>query len=121
MKSYELDLRIKATDYYRRKKDLIEFFDELDDKKEMVMVLDNLRAHHNKDLKDKLKNKGLDGRWLPPYSPELNPIEEVFSNLKRSLRYKRVNDVKELREEIGIEVEEINKRGLECYYKHSYE
>lgn len=104
-----------------KKDDLIKFFDEFDNKGKMVMVLDNLRAHHNKDLKEKLRDKGLDGRWLPPYSPELNPIEEVFSNIKRSLRYKRVDNEKGLREEISKKVEEMNKRGLECYYKHSYD
>lgn len=85
------------------------------------LVLDNLRAHHNKDFKEKLKKIGLCGEWLPPYSPDLNPIEEVFGWIKRELRYKIIKNEKELLLEVKKLVNKINEKGTLNYYKHSYD
>ena len=86
-----------------------------------VLVLDNLRAHHGVKFKDKLEEIGLVGKWLPPYSPCLNPIEEMFSWLKRELRYVGILDNKELLREMTRLVGIINSRGLLKYFKHSYD
>tara|TARA_R100001163_G_scaffold65029_1_gene60827 strand:+ start:2226 stop:3128 length:903 start_codon:yes stop_codon:yes gene_type:complete len=86
-----------------------------------VLVLDNLRAHHSEKFKEKLREIGLIGKWLPPYSPCLNPIEEVFSLLKRELRYIKVSNKQELLKELSRLVKIINRRGLLKYFKHSYD
>jgi hypothetical protein len=52
----------------------------------MVVIWDNLRAHHNKKILDRLANAGIKVIFLPPYSPELNPIELCWSKLKTYLR-----------------------------------
>lgn len=51
-----------------------------------VVILDNLATHKNKDAADALRAHGCWFLFLPPYSPDLNPIEQVFSKLKAHLR-----------------------------------
>ena len=47
-----------------------------------VIICDNLATHHNKDAAQALKDVGCWFLYLPPYSPDLNPIEMAFSKLK---------------------------------------
>ena len=51
-----------------------------------VVVLDNLATHRNKDAEAVLRAHGCWFLYLPPYSPDLNPIEQAFSKLKAHLR-----------------------------------
>ena len=51
-----------------------------------VVVLDNLATHYNKEAAAALKAHGCWFLYLPPYSPDLNPIEMAFSKLKAHLR-----------------------------------
>ena len=51
-----------------------------------VVVLDNLKAHKSPRVAEILARKGCTVRYLPPYSPDLNPIEKAFSKLKAFLR-----------------------------------
>ena len=50
------------------------------------MICDNLATHRNKDAAQALKDAGCWFLYLPPYSPDLNPIEMAFSKLKAHLR-----------------------------------
>ena len=51
-----------------------------------VVILDNLATHRNKEAVEALRNHGCWFLYLPPYSPDLNPIEQAFSKLKAHLR-----------------------------------
>ena len=51
-----------------------------------VVVLDNLATHRNKEAAKALREHGFWFLFLPPYSPDLNPIEMAFSKLKAHLR-----------------------------------
>lgn len=50
-----------------------------------VLVVDNCRIHHTDTLQDVLNDAGIMLLYLPPYSPDLNPIEESFSTWKAYL------------------------------------
>lgn len=50
------------------------------------VVLDNLGSHKVTGIEEAMAVAGAQLRFLPPYSPELNPIEQVFSKMKTSLR-----------------------------------
>ena len=50
------------------------------------MILDNLPSHKSEKAKAILKQRGAWLLFLPPYSPDLNPIEMAFSKLKAHLR-----------------------------------
>lgn len=51
-----------------------------------VVVLDNLPAHKVAGVRDAIKAAGASLLYLPPYSPDLNPIEQFFAKLKALLR-----------------------------------
>lgn len=51
-----------------------------------VVILDNLATHHNKHAAEALRAHRCWFLYLPPYSPDLNPIEMAFAKLKAHLR-----------------------------------
>ena len=51
-----------------------------------IVVMDNLPAHHASGVRDLIEAAGAQLRYLPPYSPDLNPIEMAFSKLKAFLK-----------------------------------
>jgi len=52
----------------------------------MVVVMDNLPCHKVAGVQEAIRAAGCRPEYLPPYSPDLNPIENAFSRLKRALR-----------------------------------
>lgn len=85
-----------------------------------TLVLDNLRAHHNCDVINKIKSNGIKEKFIPPYSPELNPVEEVFSFLKRELRKRIIRTGTELKKAMSDLVTSLNGKNLLKYFEHSY-
>ena len=51
-----------------------------------IVVLDNLGSHKGKAVRAAIRNAGAHLLFLPPYSPDLNPIEQLFAKLKHFLR-----------------------------------
>jgi len=51
-----------------------------------VVVLDNLGSHKGKAVREAVRAAGAKLLFLPPYSPDLNPIEQVFAKLKHLMR-----------------------------------
>jgi transposase len=51
-----------------------------------VVIMDNLSSHKRSRVAELIESKKAHLRYLPPYSPDLNPIELVFSKIKQSLR-----------------------------------
>jgi transposase len=51
-----------------------------------VVVMDNLSSHKGPRVEQLIKAVGAELRYLPPYSPDMNPIEKAFSKLKAFLR-----------------------------------
>ena len=51
-----------------------------------IVVMDNLRTHHIQAVGELLRAAGADVLYLPPYSPDLNPIEKLWSKVKAVLR-----------------------------------
>jgi len=53
------------------------------------LILDNLSCRHQPDIRAAIKRVGAAVRYLPPYSPDCNPIEMLFAKLKAILRAAR--------------------------------
>ncbi len=51
-----------------------------------IVIMDNLSAHKNADVAENIKRCGVEILYLPPYSPDLNPIENMWSKVKQLLR-----------------------------------
>jgi putative transposase len=51
-----------------------------------IVVLDNLGSHKGKAVRNMIRNAGAHLMFLPPYSPDLNPIEQAFAKIKHLMR-----------------------------------
>ena len=51
-----------------------------------VVVMDNLSSHKSVGTRELIESAGAELRFLPPYSPDFNPIEMIFSKIKQALR-----------------------------------
>jgi transposase len=66
-----------------------------------VVVMDNLSCHKIEAVREAIEAAGAELLFLPPYSPDLNPIEQVFAKLKALLRKAAKRTVSALWNEIG--------------------
>ena len=66
-----------------------------------VVILDNLSSHKSPRAAKLLKAKGVWLLYLPPHSPDLNPIEMAFSKLKAHLRKEKARTIEALWNAIG--------------------
>lgn len=66
-----------------------------------VVIMDNLAAHKSKVAEKAIKARGAWILFLPPYSPDLNPIEMAFAKLKAQLRARATRNIDALWREIG--------------------
>lgn len=61
-----------------------------------IVVMDNLPAHKIAGVRQAIERAGASLRYLPPYSPDLNPIEQAFAKLKALLRKAATRTIPEL-------------------------
>ena len=61
-----------------------------------IVILDNLSAHKDAQAKQMIESTGAQICFLPPYSPDLNPIEKMWSKVKASLRAAKARTQEEL-------------------------
>jgi transposase len=61
-----------------------------------IVIIDNLAAHKNAAVRRAIEAAGAELRFLPPYSPDLNPIENAFAKLKAHLRKAAARSVNQL-------------------------
>ena len=66
-----------------------------------IVVMDNLPAHRSAAVRDAIQSAGAELRFLPPYSPDFNPIEMAFSKFKAYLKRRAARTVTELWEAIA--------------------
>jgi transposase len=66
-----------------------------------VVVLDNLSSHKGSHVRTLIETAGADLRYLPPYSPDFNPIENAFAKLKALLRKEAARTIEALWAAIG--------------------
>lgn len=67
-----------------------------------TVILDNLAAHKVEGVRQRIEDTGARLIYLPPYSPDFNPIEKFFSKLKALLRRAAKRSIDALWKEIGI-------------------
>jgi len=66
-----------------------------------IVVMDNLSAHKRDEAAELIASAGAELRFLPPYSPDLNPIEQAFAKLKAHLRKAQERSIDDLWRRIG--------------------
>jgi transposase len=83
-----------------------------------VVVLDNLGAHKGERVRELIEARGCEVLFLPPYSPDLNPIEEAFSKVKALLRQAGPRTREALVEAMGRALDAVTARDARGFFEH---
>ena len=84
-----------------------------------VVVLDNLPVHKHPDITRAIEATGAQLRFLPPYSPDFNPIEQAFAKLKAFLRAARPQSFDQVCELIAAAIRLYSPTECANYIRHS--
>jgi transposase len=84
-----------------------------------VVILDNLGSHKGKSARNAIRAKGAHLLFLPPYSPDLNPIEQVFAKLKHLLRAAEPRDVEATWRKVGELLDLFSSEQCANYFRNS--
>ena len=85
-----------------------------------VVVMDNLRLHKNPDVIEFLRARGCRVVFVPPYSPDTNPIEMAFAKIKHHVRKAQAKTQSELRNAFRDACATITPRDARNYINHAY-
>jgi transposase len=83
-----------------------------------VVVMDNLSAHKGERVKELIEERGCELIYLPSYSPDLNPIEEAFSKIKRLVRKAEARTQEALIEAIGSALSAVSSKDAHSFFEH---
>jgi len=84
-----------------------------------VVIMDNLGSHKGAAVRDAIRSVGARLLFLPPYSPDLNPIEQVFAKLKLLLRKAAERSVEATWQRIGTLLDAFPPQECANYLKNS--
>ena len=83
-----------------------------------IVVMDNLSSHKVAGVRKAIEAAGAELRYLPPYSPDLNPIELAFSKLKKLLRDGAERTVNKLWKLCGGALDQFTESECRNYFQH---
>jgi transposase len=83
-----------------------------------VVVLDNLSAHKAASVAEKISACGAELIYLPPYSPDLNPIEKAWSKFKQYLRSAKARTTEALDQAITEALNTISPANAQAWFAH---
>jgi transposase len=84
-----------------------------------IVIMDNLPAHKVAGVRERIEAKGARLCRLPPYSPDLNPIEQPFAKLKAHLRKAAERSIPALWDRIGTTLQTFTPTECNNYFTHA--
>ena len=84
-----------------------------------VVVMDNLSAHKVAGVEQLIQAAGAELLYLPPYSPDLNPIEKAWAKLKQLLRSAKARTAEALDQAIAELLPQITPENAQAWFRHS--
>lgn len=84
-----------------------------------VVVMDNLSSHKIAGVRETIESAGAKLFYLPPYSPDFNPIELAFSKLKQLIRSAKERTVQALWNTCGNILEKFSESEFRNYFRHA--
>ena len=84
-----------------------------------TLVLDNLSTHKIQNVSRLLSARGVGVRYLPPYSPDLNPIEQAFAKLKAPLRQAAARTLEELHSALATTLDAFSATHCRGFFRHA--
>ena len=82
-----------------------------------VVVMDNLSSHKVQGVRERIEQAGAELRYLPPYSPDLNPIEKAWSKLKSSLRSAKARTAEALEQAVAENLPKITPSDAQAWFR----
>ena len=86
---------------------------------EQTIILDNHPVHRANRVQNHLKQNNIKFLYLPPYSPDLNPIEEAFSKIKQYIKKQKARTVDKLLDSINEALNTITRNDVDGYFNHA--
>lgn len=83
-----------------------------------TVIMDNLPAHKVAGVREAIEAAGAELIYLPPYSPDLNPIELLFAKLKQLLRSAAERTIENLEQRIGKLLNQFLPTECSRYFSH---
>jgi len=83
-----------------------------------VVVLDNLGAHKVEGVRGLIESRGAQLLYLPPYSPDFNPIEQAWSKVKQLLRGAKARLLDQLEPAIARSIAAITPQNAQAFFRH---
>jgi transposase len=83
-----------------------------------VVVMDNLSSHKGGRVSELIEQRGCELVYLPPYSPDFNPIEEAFAKVKGLVRTFEGRTHEALVEAIGRALDAVSPRDARGFFEH---
>jgi len=83
-----------------------------------TVILDNLPSHKRAGVREAIESVGAKLVYLPPYSPDLNPIELAFAKLKTKLRSAAARTITNLESTIAAICDQFTSRECKAYFRH---
>ena len=83
-----------------------------------VIVMDNLSAHKGERVRKLIEQRGCELLYLPPYSPDFNPIEQAFSKIKGLLRRAEARTREVLIEAMGRALSAVSAEDARGFFSH---
>jgi transposase len=84
-----------------------------------IVVIDNLGSHKNETVRELIRGAGARLFFLPPYSPDLNPIEQVFAKTKHLMRKAMARTLEAALEQLAKVLETVTPKECSNYLKNS--
>lgn len=84
-----------------------------------IVVMDNLPAHKVAGVREIIEAAGARLRYLPPYSPDFNPIEMVFAKLKAFLRKIAARSIPDLWDAVPLAIDRFAPEECENFFAHA--
>ncbi len=84
-----------------------------------IVIMDNLGSHKSQAVRNAITAAGARLLFLPPYSPDLNPIEKLFSKLKALLRAAAQRTVDALWDKVGEIINQLSATECQNYIRHA--
>jgi transposase len=83
-----------------------------------IVVMDNLSSHKGSRVRELIEGRGCELIYLPPYSPDLNPIEEAFAKIKTLLRRVEARTREALLEAMGWSLDAVRASDARGFFEH---
>lgn len=83
-----------------------------------IVIMDRLSSHSHPDVLAVFQRLGVEVKLLPPYAPDLNPIEKAWSKIKEAVRRARPRTAQELIAALGVALRAITPQDISGWFAH---